>query len=123
MGTVQHSDRCVISVTRRTTGLRCAGHGKTPQLAALLPHTSNRDKEGHRATSTISKAPWNEKVAVLEKRKALCLSKEVATTNIDSLSGPSHHPKEKYSLQTDTGKVCSNLFECFALGDGNPELK
>ena len=36
-----------------------------------------------------------------------------------SLAGPPHPPKEKYSLQTDTGKPCSNPFICYALGNGN----
>ena len=36
-----------------------------------------------------------------------------------SLEGPPHPPKEKYSLQTDTGKPCSNPFICYALGNGN----
>ena len=36
-----------------------------------------------------------------------------------SLAGPTHPPKEKYSLQTDSGKLRSNPFTCYALGNGN----
>ena len=36
-----------------------------------------------------------------------------------SLAGPTHPPKEKYSLQNETGKLCSNPFTCYALGNGN----
>ena len=55
-----------------------------------------------------------------------------SVSNCDGLSGPSHHPKEKYPLsgpphppkekyshQTDTGEACSNPFTCYALGNGN----
>ena len=39
-----------------------------------------------------------------------------------SLEGPPHPPKAKYSLKTDTGELCSNPFTCYALGNGNGNL-
>ena len=39
-----------------------------------------------------------------------------------SLEGPPHPPKVKYSLKTDTGEPCSNPFVCYALGNGNGKL-
>ena len=43
-------------------------------------------------------------------------------SNRNGFSGPSHHPKEKYSLQTDRGQPCANPFVCYALGNGNGKL-
>ena len=45
-----------------------------------------------------------------------------SVSNCDGLSGPSHPPKKKYSLQIDTGELCSNPFVCYALGNGNGKL-
>ena len=49
----------------------------------------------------------------------LVISEEETVSNCVGISGPTHPPKEKYSLQTDTGKPCSNPFICYALGNGN----
>ena len=39
-----------------------------------------------------------------------------------TVSGPPHPPKEKYSLVDDTNEASINSFVCYALGDGNGEL-
>ena len=55
----------------------------------------------------------------------LVISEEETVSKTDppeekySLAGPTHPPKEKYSLQNETGKLCSNPFTCYALGNGN----
>ena len=49
----------------------------------------------------------------------LVISEEENVSKSVGISGPTHPPKEKYSLQNETGKLCSNPFTCYALGNGN----
>ena len=49
----------------------------------------------------------------------LVISEEENVSKSVGISGPTHPPEEKYPLQNETGKPCSNPFTCYALGNGN----
>ena len=146
-------DRRATAVGGKAIGHRCVGPGGALLLDVHHHHTLPTDREDHRVASHSSSreekeargggkffkkggTPNKDKKGGAPPKKTHLLklviseeetiSKSVAVSGPThppkekySLSGPTHPPKEKYSHQTDTGKLCSNPFICYALGNGN----